>query len=183
MTSKSLPIFLAAGLLLVSCKKELMPQDNSDMPKKAATETATVPANAQPINVQPQPVQGQPQMVQTPAPADVKTAPGMNPPHGQPGHRCDIAVGAPLNSPKGNATTVTPGKAAANQGMTVTQTPVKTAPGMNPPHGQPGHRCDIGVGEPLSSAPKKAAATLTPVTPPAKTPALLNPDAAPVKTE
>ena len=29
----------------------------------------------------------------------VVTPPGMNPPHGQPKHRCDIAVGAPLNSP------------------------------------------------------------------------------------
>jgi hypothetical protein len=26
-------------------------------------------------------------------------ATGMNPQHGQAGHRCDIAVGAPLNSP------------------------------------------------------------------------------------
>ena len=24
------------------------------------------------------------------------TPPGMNPPHGQEGHRCDVAVGAPL---------------------------------------------------------------------------------------
>ncbi len=33
------------------------------------------------------------------------TAPGMNPPHGQPGHRCDIAVGAPLDSPPGTGKT------------------------------------------------------------------------------
>jgi hypothetical protein len=31
--------------------------------------------------------------------AAIVTKPGMNPPHGQAGHRCDIAVGAPLNSP------------------------------------------------------------------------------------
>jgi hypothetical protein len=29
----------------------------------------------------------------------------MNPQHGQPGHRCDIAVGAPLNSKPAAATT------------------------------------------------------------------------------
>ncbi|WP_181248522.1 hypothetical protein [Flavobacterium magnum] len=180
MASKSLPILFAAALLLASCKKELMPQDNSDTPKTAAT---PAPANAQPITMQ-QPVQGQTQTVQATAPAEVKTAPGMNPPHGQPGHRCDIAVGAPLNSPKGATATITPGKPANANGMTVTQTPVKTAPGMNPPHGQPGHRCDIGVGEPLSSAPKKAGtATITPVTQPSSTPALLNPESAPVKTE
>lgn len=34
-----------------------------------------------------------PQKVTTP------TALGMNPPHGQPNHRCDISVGTPLNSP------------------------------------------------------------------------------------
>jgi hypothetical protein len=28
-----------------------------------------------------------------------------------------------------------------------------TAPGMNPAHGQPGHRCDIPVGQPLNSQP------------------------------
>ena len=33
------------------------------------------------------------------------TARGMNPPHGQPNHRCDIAVGAPLNSPPGPTAT------------------------------------------------------------------------------
>ena len=32
-------------------------------------------------------------------------APGMNPPHGQPNHRCDIAVGAPLDSPPGKQPT------------------------------------------------------------------------------
>jgi hypothetical protein len=27
---------------------------------------------------------------------------------------------------------------------------------MNPPHGQPGHRCDIPVGQPLNSKPAPA---------------------------
>ncbi|MDQ1098446.1 MULTISPECIES: hypothetical protein [Chryseobacterium] len=99
------------------------------------------------------------------------TAPGMNPPHGQPGHRCDIPVGQPLNSkPAQDATqkvTVNP-----NQGQQTIQIDpnalqpgkftvdangkpkaVKTAKGMNPPHGEPGHRCDIPVGQPLNSKP------------------------------
>jgi hypothetical protein len=33
---------------------------------------------------------------------------GMNPQHGQAGHRCDIAVGAPLNSPVAAATNSQP---------------------------------------------------------------------------
>lgn len=92
-------------------------------------------------------------------------AEGMNPPHGQPGHRCDIPVGAPLNSPPAqtNQQASTP---AANQGGFLgsgnaqTSAPVQqaapaqqTAPGMqgkpNPAHGQPGHRCDVQVGQPL----------------------------------
>ena len=39
----------------------------------------------------------QPQQ-RTEAQPQTQTAPGMNPPHGQPGHRCEIPVGAPLNS-------------------------------------------------------------------------------------
>jgi len=87
----------------------------------------------------------------------------LNPPHGEPGHRCEIAVGAPLDSePTGPAapTTITNTSspslstptfstppptqpAGGQQGKTV------TAPGMNPPHGEPGHDCAIPVGAPL----------------------------------
>lgn len=105
------------------------------------------------------------------------TAKGMNPPHGQPNHRCDIAVGAPLNSPKGKVpapstpaptivstpqasapavtttTAVTPAPTPAAGATTAVPnllaTPVTTAPGMNPPHGQEGHVCSVAVGAPL----------------------------------
>lgn len=120
------------------------------------------------------------------------TAPGMNPPHGQPGHRCDIPVGQPLNSKpaptqpaaqnisvNGNQTVkidpnaVSPGKIAIdNNGQQV-----KTAPGMNPPHGQPGHRCDIPVGQPLNSkpAPQPASQNIAQnAAPPAPAPAAQN---------
>lgn len=107
----------------------------------------------------------------TAAPASVTvpattTAPGMNPPHGQPLHRCDIAVGAPLNSPPGKV----PTKPAPAPTQTITppgqSAATPTLPGMNPPHGQAGHRCDIAVGSPLSSPPTKkteAAAVSSPV--------------------
>lgn len=81
------------------------------------------------------------------------TAQGMNPPHGQPNHRCDIPVGSPLNSPPGTQPTApTPSQANVPP---QTGAP-STAPGMNPPHGQPSHRCDIPVGSPLNSPPAKA---------------------------
>ncbi len=101
-------------------------------------------------------------VVTTGATTATQTAAGMNPAHGQPGHRCEIAVGAPLNSApaKPATTTSTP---VSNQPVVTSTTPVATpaatpivtAPGMNPPHGQPGHKCEIAVGAPLNSAPAK----------------------------
>jgi len=95
-----------------------------------------------------------------------EVAQGMNPPHGEPGHRCDIAVGAPLNSEPAqsniNATPAnnggqgflgsgdaqaTPAQPAGGQSQFVTTPGMQGKP--NPAHGQPGHRCDIQVGEPL----------------------------------
>ena len=109
----------------------------------------------------------QPQVVTTTTTQPVKVAKGMNPPHGQPGHRCDIPVGAPLNSPvaKTTATTTSAGQSGTvTQNFSVTPPPASNpvpallstegneatvADGMNPPHGKPGHRCDIAVGAPL----------------------------------
>ncbi len=91
-------------------------------------------------------------------------APGMNPQHGQPGHRCDIEVGAPLNSAVATKATpqiVAPANTTVNNinvnppSLPVTSDATTTAPGMNPQHGQPGHRCDIAVGAPLNSKPKQ----------------------------
>ncbi len=69
---------------------------------------------------------------------------GLNPAHGQPNHRCDISVGAPLNSPPGNTATST-------QAPTTPTPPLTNAEGLklNPPHGQPGHDCSVEVGKPL----------------------------------
>lgn len=94
-----------------------------------------------------------------------------NPAHGQPGHRCDVTVGDPLPFNNASATnTATPVKTATPATPTINQPAVTaspsvvqqpqqaattgvTAPGFsgkpNPAHGQPGHRCDIKVGETL----------------------------------
>ncbi|WP_187261072.1 hypothetical protein [Pontibacter beigongshangensis] len=73
------------------------------------------------------------------------TAVAINPPHGQPNHRCDIPEGAPLNAP------MQPNlKAAAPQFKPQPQGQGAVAPGTNPPHGQPGHDCAIPVGAPLN---------------------------------
>lgn len=99
--------------------------------------------------------------VSSPVVTPSATAPGMNPAHGQPGHRCDIAVGAPLDTKPSPGYTPPAEKPVTSIPVTNTApaAPAATAPGMNPAHGQPGHRCDIAVGSPLNSKP----ATNTPV--------------------
>lgn len=84
-------------------------------------------------------------------PERITTSSGnLNPAHGQPGHRCDIPVGSPLNSPPSNSATQNP--SPVNITQSPSSIPVKTAPGMNPPHGEPGHDCAIPVGSPLKKA-------------------------------
>ena len=79
--------------------------------------------------------------------------PALNPPHGQPNHRCDIAVGAPLNSPsnqnQNQPIQIQPVQTQqAPVGVTNTN-PANVKPKLNPPHGQPHHRCELAVGAPL----------------------------------
>ncbi|SHI47457.1 hypothetical protein [Flavobacterium terrae] len=145
---------LIVALALVSCKKELEPQESSTAVRATETPNTNKTANVTPVQ------QSTTQAVTT---NSTQTTPaGINPPHGQPGHRCDIAVGAPLDSkPNSQTTQVTPTAQPLqiqNQTITATQ-PVKTAKGMNPPHGQPGHRCDIAVGAPLNSKPNSTTTT------------------------
>jgi len=85
--------------------------------------------------------------------------PAVNPEHGQPNHRCDIPVGAPLNGVSKSNVPVQQNNVQPTPVTNSIQNPtVKTVTptGMNPPHGEKGHRCDISVGAPLSSVPVKS---------------------------
>lgn len=149
---------ITVSVLIVSCKKD----ERATYIKEAGTQPEIA------LNTPKVSLMDQAGIQSNPSPAPIAAAPGTNPPHGQPGHRCDIPVGQPLNSSPApvtqNITTggkstvnidpnaVSPGNIAIdNNGKQV-----KTAPGMNPPHGQPGHRCDIPVGQPLNSKPAPA---------------------------
>ena len=92
----------------------------------------------------------QPLPANTVTPQASTTSSAANPEHGKPGHRCDIAVGAPLNSPK---TQQQPPLQPAQQSIAPTQPlPSTNNTGtvkLNPAHGQPGHDCAIPVGQPL----------------------------------
>lgn len=89
----------------------------------------------------------------------------LNPAHGQPGHRCDIPVGQPLDgSSTTNSQTISTQTSpvinnsispiintSTSTNTTTTNTSNNTNTGnLNPAHGQPGHRCDIPVGQPLN---------------------------------
>lgn len=117
----------------------------------------TQPVTAPPLNVQKLAEVGNPNMQR-------------NPEHGQPGHRCDIPVGAllsgdpaPANAANNAAAAPAPTSPGVNAAASIPVTSnantsaTKTAPGMNPAHGQPGHRCDIPVGSPLNAPAAKAA--------------------------
>ncbi|REC80297.1 hypothetical protein DRF60_00860 [Chryseobacterium elymi] len=153
---------IAISLLAISCNKDEKP---TYLKEEAGVQQPAVAVNSAPKTslIDQAGVQSNPNL------ASISAAPGIkNPPHGQPGHRCDIPVGQPLNvSPtaiqtapgqnpnnaiKIDANSMSAGKVAINNNAQ----PVKTAPGMNPPHGQPGHRCDIPVGQPLNSKPAPA---------------------------
>ena len=78
----------------------------------------------------------------------------LNPPHGEPGHRCEIPVGAPLNGSAGGNTVQQSSQSPvikSTGSVPVDGSSTNAAPtgNVNPPHGQPGHRCEIPVGAPL----------------------------------
>jgi len=186
MKSKSILLFLlGSSLFFTSCKKTEEAPASTE--QKTETTTTETPAANDVSNV-----------TTTPAPAATQTAtptgqaPKLNPPHGQPFHRCEIAVGAPLdgsapaqgttsapvqqNAPKSFFKTVqseqqaNPTQPVATapaptkqvtpaQQVKPTATPASTTanatgpkPKNNPAHGQPHHRCDIKVGDPLPDA-------------------------------
>lgn len=91
----------------------------------------------------------------------------LNPEHGMPGHRCEIPVGAPLTSKpedfanNPNAPGASMQQPQMPQGGPVIETKInpseQSSPAassgksqrLNPAHGEPGHDCNIPVGDPL----------------------------------
>ncbi|MBL7702639.1 MAG: hypothetical protein JNM14_10325 [Ferruginibacter sp.] len=155
---------------IVNPGQTVVPANAPVIPGAAVPNTPVTISQPQTVTMTPQngTVIPNPQMITQTATAQAATAPGMNPPHGQPGHRCDISVGAPLNSKPAPPATAQPTTVNAQPQVTMKEVPTttKTAPGMNPPHGEPGHRCDIAVGAPLNSKPA-APTTVTTTSAPA----------------
>lgn len=121
---KKLNLFvLAIGLALaVSCTDKEKSEEASNEATPAATETSTEAASS-----------------------EIK----VNPAHGQPGHRCDLPVGAPLNGTNPGST-ANPTPTSQLPSTSVSPIRVDQTPSVNPPHGEPGHDCAVPVGAPLN---------------------------------
>ena len=137
--------------MLVSCDKTA--KSTTDTASSAAKTAEGTPTNAAPS-----------------ADANAGTVtensakPAINPAHGEPYHRCDIAVGAPIDSQpaaQNAAPQMTQQSAPANSFNTNPIAPTNSPsaapvtatgpkPALNPAHGQPHHRCDLQVGAPLT---------------------------------
>ena len=139
--------FVALGVTACNQKEE---KAEVTAPVSAIEAATAASASDAPVTYTTSPAQ------QVPVSAGVK----LNPPHGEPGHLCEIAVGAPLPAegvlpaPVETApvrpTPINPGAMSAiNQPLnTVVNTGPK--PRFNPPHGEPWHTCDLEVGAPLN---------------------------------
>jgi hypothetical protein len=146
---KKFIVTILVGAICASCGSNSADAGNSgNGQNKTNDSNAALNTNTTNIGVQPP-------ATTTNLPTGNTSTAGLNPAHGQPGHRCEVAVGAPLNGAPAS-TTVTP---------TMTQ-PIKSTPAptpsvnlpasgnsgtarLNPPHGQPGHDCSVEVGKPL----------------------------------
>lgn len=129
---------------LMSCKNEIEPKENT---------TRIIPFTEVGMKMREEAAAKAAKKASQTATNTTTVGIGMNPAHGQKGHRCDIPVGAPLNSPvvaaKTTSTSTSAPQMTVTPNTTSTATPITTAEGINPPHGQEGHRCDIAVGAAL----------------------------------
>lgn len=169
------------SILILSALAATLAFACNDAPKEeSTTETTTTETTLEPANEAVASDEAIPmdQPVMDPAAASAPAASSsgkrLNPPHGEPGHVCELPVGEPLpdNNVPGGIKVQTPppasmqdpnaGKPSSpapvsimNQSTQPAQTiqpaaaPGNTAAGMNPPHGEPGHDCAIPVGAPL----------------------------------
>lgn len=158
MKKVSLMIFAAAAFA-VSCKNTKSTESQTKVPTASAENTAQG-NNAE----NPSAAQQNTAVVTTSTPGN---KPALNPAHGEPYHRCDIAVGAPIDSPapaQNAAPQVVPQQAPVNNNSFNTNPISPSAapapsvsstsasgpkPALNPAHGEPHHRCDLQVGAPL----------------------------------
>lgn len=144
---------ILSALIFASCQSNTgTPKpDNNYQLQPTATTPVTMPVQTTdtlPVSNTSLQIPGVQTNQQTSAPATGNA--GLNPAHGQPGHRCDIPEGTPLNSAPANSTQI-PVTAQPNNSIILPKSQEGANVKLNPAHGQPGHDCAIPVGQPLKS--------------------------------
>ncbi|HRF24698.1 MAG TPA: hypothetical protein PLR98_11060, partial [Chitinophagaceae bacterium] len=86
------------SILIASCGSNNGSKPAIETPTTNAQDSTAKPANDSTNTTTSDPGNVLPQTANVPAVPTVTSAAGLNPEHGKPGHRCDIAVGAPLDS-------------------------------------------------------------------------------------
>lgn len=153
-----LPLLIASAALLYSCDKKVA----------SSTETSevTTPMNDSTNVADTNSASGESVSQDAKAIAANSTGekPALNPEHGQPYHRCEIPVGAPIDSappqsaapqvmPQQNATSNNFNTSPISPSVSSSPAPMQASgpkPANNPAHGEPHHRCDLQVGAPLT---------------------------------
>ena len=137
-----LTIVVATGLL-VGCANTSENETEATTPEAVTEESVAAPAAPAEEAVLQEKAAASINQVNTAASA------GLNPPHGEPGHDCAIAVGAPLDGSAAQPQAAPAPTAAQPAAQPNFSGAAATAAGLNPPHGQPGHDCAVAVGAPL----------------------------------
>jgi len=141
---KKITILTASVALLYSCGKT----------KTSTTETASQTSDSVAVRNDSASVIPAAETAPVSASSVVSTSgkPALNPAHGQPYHRCEIAVGAPIDSAPAqqNAAQQTPSILSPTIAPAPQAQAIGPKPAINPAHGEPHHRCDLAVGAPLS---------------------------------
>ena len=169
---RQLFLFFVLGVSLLACNNNKPEQDATIAPAESKITDSTMKSSTTVTNNMPQQMPANPTtgmaQTQTITPQNItpgNTSAGLNPEHGKPGHKCEVAVGAPLNSAptttaKPRAANISPIAAPSQNNSIVPalqntsiSSPVKTSTAftgkVNPAHGQPGHDCKVAVGQPL----------------------------------
>jgi hypothetical protein len=154
---KIFPVLLIIALSWTACKNDAAPADTTGTQSTSTTLELAPPADPNASMGSAPDVAIQPSTPQGATAGTSAGTPGINPPHGQPGHVCGTPVGSPLGGTATATKSVTPPTQVAPTSVTPkpAAAPTTTAPGMNPPHGQPGHVCGTPVGSPLDGKPKQ----------------------------
>ena len=162
-------VFITTVVLvtMISCSpaqkesKAVEIQQQNQVPNTIVKSDTSATVSSVPVPVPAAATSNEPMVVNT-----TTTPPELNPAHGLPYHRCDIPVGSPLNTVASakpsapiNRTGTSPtlenaarlnGQRTNNPTAPTVVNANTTPPKLNPPHGQPFHRCEIPVGSPLN---------------------------------